>query len=141
MKNKIAIILFGLVFAAVGMFMITKGNEKAQKCIEETSGVVVEVIGEESEKRDSGGNYSITVTYFPVIEYITKDNRTIKKRYSTGTGSYGKYIEGDEIDILYDPNNEENYLIKGDNSFKIMGYIFTGIGVLVAVLGIVKKED
>ena len=140
MGKKIFVIVFGIVFAAAGVFMLIKGNDMAKRCTAEVSGSVVEVIAERNDDTDSDSTIVIeSYTYYPVIEYKAGDKR-VNKKYNVGYGDKNKYKVGDRVDVLYDPNKVEDYLIKGDKSSNVFGYAFIAAGALVAVLGIVKKE-
>lgn len=135
MNKKIIVILIGLIFMGIGIYTLVSGNAKAKRCTEETSGVVVEVV--EERKTDSDGK--TTYSYYPVIEYRVGEE-SITKKHNIGSGNSSKYIEGDEIDILYDPNSIEDFIIKGDNSLKMIGYIFAGFGLFTTVVGVVSKR-
>lgn len=129
----IKVLLFGIFFVAIGVFLLAKENDIAKKCTEPTLGTVVKI--EESESYDSeSGEYKYT--YYPVIQYETKEQTVIKK-YNLGT-SRSKYSIGDKVNILYNPNNVEEYTIEGDSSLKLFGIIFIVAGALVTVFGIFK---
>lgn len=129
----IKVLLFGILFVAIGVFLLAKENDIAKKCTEPILGTVVKI--EESESYDSeSGEY--TYTYYPVIQYETKE-KTVIKKYNFGT-SRSKYSIGDKVNILYNPNNVEEYTIEGDSSLKLFGIIFIVAGVLVTVFGIFK---
>ena len=135
MKKKIIVIVLSLLFLGIGIYTIKTSNAKAERCTEETSGVVVNVIEETS--KDSDGN--ISRHYYPVLEYQVGEEIAHEK-YSVGSGNSSKYRVGDEIDILYNPSNNEEFIIKGDSTLKILGYAFTGMGALFAILGVVSKN-
>ena len=132
--QKLKVILIGVIFLAVGIFMYVKGQNQTQNCTVQTVGTVVEITEEMST--DSDGD--ITYTYYPVIKY-TADDKTVRKQYSTGSSNYSKYSINDKIDILYNPSNVEEYIIKGDNSSNIFGIIFGVVGILILLIGIIKK--
>lgn len=137
MRRKLFVILFGVVFVGIGIFLMLKGNDMAKRCTAKATGTVVEVIEEEENNTDDAG---YTYMYFPVIEYKAEE-QTISQKYSTGDGNQDKYKVGDKVDVLYDPNKPEDYLIKGDEkTSNIMGIVFIVMGAVVAVVGIVKKE-
>ena len=141
MKNKIFVILFGILAIGVGIFLLVSGNNKAKRCTSEAVGTVNEIIEEKEETTDEDGaivSDTYTYTYFPVIEYKAGD-KTVNKRSETGYGSKDKYKVGDNIDILYDPNNPEEYIIKNDKSSNIIGIVFIAAGVIVTGIGIIKN--
>ena len=121
-------LLVGLIFVVVGIFVLKQDEGLQQRCTEETIGTVVEVIRETSYDTDDG----YVDTYYPVIEYKVGD-RTITKKSNIGESS-SKYTVGQQIEICYNPNNVEEYFIKGDTSLDLMGKLFIALGsVAVAV--------
>lgn len=143
MAKKLFVILFGIVFVGVGVFLFVKGNDMSKRCTTETVGTVTEIIEEREENTEAEASGAVVYdtykyTYYPVIEYKVED-KTFNEKYSTGS-SKSKYLVGDKIDVLYDPNKPEDYLIKGDKSSNIIGIIFIAAGAVVAIIGVVKKE-
>ena len=145
MVKKLLVILFGILAIGVGIFLIVSGNNMAKRCTAKASGTVIQIIEEKEENREaqeSGATVYDTYiyTYFPVIEYNAGD-KTIGQKYSIGSGNKDKYKVGDKVDVLYDPNKPEDYLIKGDEkSSNLFGGIFVAAGVVVALIGVIKKE-
>lgn len=138
MGRKLLVILMGIVFVGIGIYLLVKGNDMAKRCTAETKGTVVEVIEEVEENNDSDG-HSYSYTYYPVIEFKAGEE-TVNKKYSTGYGNRNKYSVGDQIDILYDPNKPTDYLIKGDKTSNMLGIIFIVAGAVVTLIGVVKSD-
>jgi len=114
--------------ALLGMYMIFSDISKARKCTGETVGTVV---GTES-KLVRGGRRSHR-EYFPVVEYDV-DGSTYWKRADIGSRSASKYPEGSTLDVRYDPDDPEKFMIKGKS---LRSGLFSGILlVLFGVLGI-----
>ena len=132
MKRVLPVIL-GIVIIAVGVFLTIKSKDLEKKCTAEAVGTVVEIVREETQDEDNFTRY----TYYPVIEYKAGD-RTVTKQSSTGSGT-SEYNVNDKIDILYNPDNVEEYIIKGDKTSNIIGIIFIVVGIVVSVLGVIKK--
>ena len=131
--KKIIFILAGVLFVVVGIFFLVKGNDKAKNCTEEAVGTIVDIRDDISS--DEG---EVTHTYYPIIEYKAGD-KTIKKEANISTNEEFKYRVNDKIDILYNPNNVEEYMIKGDKSSNIIGIVFIVLGALAAVGGVFAK--
>ena len=129
--QKLKVIIIGIVFLAVGIFMFVKGNAQAKRCTEEAVGKVVEM--HEDVSTDSDGQ--ITYTYYPIIEYTAGD-KTVSKQSDTGSSNYKI---NDSVTILYNPDNVEEYVIKGDNSSNIFGIAFIALGAVTLVIGIIKR--
>lgn len=144
MKNKIFAILFGIIAIGVGIFLIVSGNGKSKRCTSEAVGTVTQVIEEKEENIETEDDEAIvqdttyTYTYYPVIEYSVGD-KTLNEKYETGYGDKNKYKIGDKVDILYNPDKTEEYLIKSDKSSNIVGIVFIAAGVIIAIVGAIKK--
>ena len=131
--KKIGVIIFGIVFTIIGIFVIIKGNEQAKRCTEETVGIIIDIKEDLSTDDDGRTIY----TYYPVIQYIVGD-RTITKKSSSGSSSMA-YNLNDKVDILYNPNKVEEYIIKGDKTSNIIGIVFIILGIIVCIAGVTKE--
>ena len=132
--KKLFIILMGIVFVGVGIFMIVRGNDLAKRCTTETTAKVVSIETEEST--DSDGHY--TYTYYPVFEFNAGE-KTITQKGSTGS-SRAQYKIGDSVELLYDANKPEDFIVKGDKTSNILGIIFVVAGVFVTGVGVIKSN-
>lgn len=131
--KKIGAILFGIVFVVIGIFVTVRGNNMAKRCTTPAVGTVVRMDQEEDYDSDGGYRY----TYYPVIEYQA-EGKIVSKKYSVGSGN-PKYSINDKVNILYNPENVEEYLIQGDKTSNIFGIIFIVAGAVVVVAGIFGK--
>ena len=131
--KKIIVIIVGILFAAIGIFLFISGKNQEKRCTVETVGTVIEII--EDISTDSDGDE--THSYYPVIEYKVGD-KIISKKSSTGSNP-SKYHVNDKIAILYNPDKIDEYIIKGDKTSNILGIAFAVAGSIVAIIGIVKK--
>ena len=116
----------GLLVAAVGSFQSTQGFIASADV---TTGVVVDL--ERRESRDSDGNRS--VTYYPVVQYRLPSGGTRQFRSSTGSNP-PSYRQGQEVEVLYQPDNPRDARINGFFSLwgmtmilSVMGVAFTGL--------------
>lgn len=132
--KKVLVILFGLIFVGAGVFLFIKGNDLAKRCTASVEGTVIEIIAEDSTDDDGFTTY----TYYPVIQYIV-DGKTVSKKSSSGSNP-SKYNVNDKVDILYDPNKVEDYIIEGDTTTNILGIVFIVAGLAVAIIGVIKHE-
>lgn len=133
-------LLVGIIFIIAGIAVINQGNVLKNRCTEETIGTVVEVICElDSNTTDS------SYTYYPVIEYQVGD-RTISQK--SRSGQYPpKYKVGEQVEIYYNPNNVEEYIIKGDSTQKylaigciVLGSIAVAVGFVAFIKNVNKSE-
>ena len=49
------------------------------------------------------------------------------------------YNLNDKVDILYNPNKVEEYIIKGDKTSNIIGIVFIILGIIVCIAGVTKE--
>ena len=131
--KKIGVIIFGIVFAVIGIFVLKNGKDLEKRCTVEVEGTVIEIKEEMSTDSDNQTSY----TYYPVIEYKAGE-KTVTKKSNTGSSS-SKYNINDKIVVLYNPEKEDEFIIKGDKSSSMLGIIFIIVGVAVVVLGVVKR--
>ena len=130
MIRKLMTILFGIIAIGLGIFIVISGNKLAKVCTEPTTGTVVGILRE--EKTDSDGYESIE--YTPQIEYKVGERLLTAK--GNGTSNASDHRVGEQIDIMYNPNNVEEYMIKGDNSSNIGGTIWIVLGIVILLLGL-----
>ncbi|MCH5157506.1 MAG: DUF3592 domain-containing protein [Clostridiales bacterium] len=129
-------LLIGIIFVVAGVIVLKQGDSLAKRCTEETIGTVVEIISERSYSSDN----QFTYTYYPVIEYQVGE-RTISQKSRSGQDP-PKYKVGQQVEIYYNPNNVEEYIIKEDSTTKILGIGFIVIGSIAAAVGaylLIKK--
>ena len=128
----ILFLLVGIVFIFAGIVAMNQGNSLEKRCTQETIGKVVEVICERSYNSNEN---EFTYTYYPVIEYQVGD-RTISQK--SRSGQYPpKYTVGEQVEIYYNPNNVEEYIIKGDSTAKYLGIGFIVVGSIAAAVGFI----
>ena len=135
-KNLIFIsspfLLVGIIFIIFGIVTMNQVNDLKRRCTEETIGTVVEVI---CESDYSSTEDSYTYTYYPVIEYQVGE-RTISQK--SRSGQYPpKYKVGEQVEIYYNPDNAEEYIIKGDSTPHSLGLVFVVIGSIATVVWLI----
>ena len=136
-SSLILLISIAVVFIIVGVVVVFLGSGLQMKCTEQTTGTVVDIVCKEYYDSDTGFTYS----YFPVIEYQAGD-RTITQM--SNSGEYpSRYKVGEQVEICYNPNDVEQYIIKGDSSANIIGFACVGLGsiaIIAAVIYIIKSR-
>lgn len=130
--KRLLILIMGIVTIGLGIFIIVSGNKLAQVCTEETTGTVVGILRE--EETDSEGFTSIV--YIPQIEYKVGEQLVTAK--GNGSSNASDHKVGEEIQIMYNPNNVEEHIIKGDNSSMVGGIIWIVLGAIILLVGIFK---
>ena len=119
-----------MIVIGLGTFILVSGNKLAKVCTEETTGTIVGILRE--EETDSEGYTSIV--YTPQIEYEVGEQLVTAK--GNGSSNASDHKIGEQVDILYNPNNAEEYMIKGDNASNIGGIIWIVLGVIILLVGI-----
>ena len=136
-SSLILLISIAVVFIIVGIVVIFIDSGLQMKCTEQTTGTVIDIVCKEYYDSDTGFTYS----YFPVIEYQAGD-RTITQM--SNSGEYPpRYKVGEQVEICYNPNNVEQYIIKGDSSANYIGFACVGLGsiaVIAAIIYIIKSR-
>ncbi|MBQ7171752.1 MAG: DUF3592 domain-containing protein [Clostridia bacterium] len=127
--KRILVLLSGLVVIAAGIFLLAHGNAVKKRCTEPATGVVVE--NREREDIDEG---VISTVYYPVIEFEA-DGKTVSVTGSSGQNP-AKYRIGDQVELLYNPADPSEMLIRGETGVGLFGIIAIVVGVIVSFVGI-----
>ena len=134
--QKFLVIIFGIIFIAVGIFIYYRNSYLIKNCTIETKATVVDMKEEFSSDSDSSG-----YMYYPIIEYKVKED-TLKVTMNTGS-SRPSYSIGEEITIFYNPNKTNEFIVKGDKTSNMFSVVFIAIGLFITGYGIkaaLKKE-
>ena len=131
--HMLFIVLSGIILGIIGIVVLVNGKAVAKRCTAEATGTVVEIVEEENFNDEEN---RMEYTYYPVIEYKA-NGETITKKSSTGV-SENTYKENDKIEIMYNPKDVEEYIIKGDNSSNMIGIIMIVVGAVITLFGTKK---
>ncbi len=123
---NIAFILFGAVFVFAG-HKITSNHEKLMNdCDVSTTGTVID---NQLEYTDDSQNY------YPIFQF-EYDGNVYSARYSVG--SYpASFNVGDTAELLISSKDPTKFFVKGDKSYKLFEWVFTGAGWLFIGFGII----
>ena len=85
-------------------------------------------------------NRVIGELYYPIVEFTAKDGKRRKVQMTEGS-SQPEYEVGNEVSVLYEPNNPASARIKSTSSFVLMWILpgitgLLGIGFLGAVIAV-----
>ena len=130
--KRFVMIIIGIIAIGLGIFIIISGSRLAKVCTSETTGTVVGILREEDT--DSEGYTSIT--YVPQIEYTVGEQLVTVK--GNGSSNASDHTVGEQIQIMYNPENVEEHMIKGDNSSNIGGIVWIALGIIILLVGVVK---
>ena len=129
--QRFSIALIGILFLAVGIFMYVRNDNLTKNCTEEVEATIVDMKQEFNSDGDSTAQY----VYYPIVEYKVGED-TVRATMDSGS-STPAYNVGEKITILYNPNKTKQFIVKGDKSSNIMGYVFLGLGVALTGYGLV----
>jgi hypothetical protein len=134
--KKFVGILVGIIFLGVGIFMYFQNARLAKVCTEEATATVVDM-KEEMETDEDVVRY----IYYPIIEYKV-NGKIVKSTMSSGSTT-PSYSINDTLTILYNPNKNTEFIIKGDKTSNIFSFVMIGLGVCVTCAGVamILKKD
>ena len=117
-------LLCGMIFIIIGVIFFIVEIVKKKKCKVTTNATVIDIARDQS--RDSDGSYSTTL--HPVFEYEVSGNIYVKKsRYGS---SSCKYYIGQQVEILYNEKNPNQYYVKGSLSGIMFGVVCLVAGII-----------
>lgn len=119
--------LLGLL-AVLGGFTMMRSMRRTAGNSEACKAKVVEVHREKSVAGSS--------LFFPVLEFKTYDNRVVRKKYPLGSAQEN-YREGDEVDVIYNRDNPEDFIIKGNAALSFAIMLFFA-GIILMAFGLAK---
>lgn len=130
-------IIIGVIFLTVGGFLYIKNDNLTKNCTEETEATVVDMKRDLNTDSDGVTDYM----YYPIIEYIANGN-TVRVTMDSGSSTPAYNID-EKITILYNPNKQKEFIVKGDKSSNIMSIVLIVLGVFVTGYGVkmaIKKD-
>lgn len=122
-------IILGSILLLVGILLIFKKKKKL-KSFQKTFGTIIEI----NRKRVHKPNGYISNTNIPVVEFQL-NNKNIKFENQVGGTNYTK--TGVKVNVFYDPKNPEKAYINNFWSLWLMEFVFSFIGLLFLLSGIV----
>ncbi len=136
---SVIIILLGVVFFLIGFSFYKKHKNLKSVCTMPTMGKVTGMSKEESvsTETDNDGNTKKTtrINYYPVFQYIV-DGKIIEKKSTTGTNR-PRFTEGQNINVLFNPNNPEQFYVVEDKASGRFGIYFMLFSLVIIIFGIV----
>jgi hypothetical protein len=127
--------IFGIAFLIVGSAF----SAKRKKLI--TSGIRVQGIVYAMEQETSGNHGVHKILYSPIIRFVTVEKEWVTEKYLFGVSSNHtlinpSYKEGNEVTVIYEPDNVRNFIIDDFNA-KMISSLFIIIGTLAIISSIV----
>lgn len=129
MEINYAVLGIGLVFFIVCSVLLFKQLKSKKTNTESVTATVVGYHTEISHDTESGAD---NIAYFPIMRYCV-NGKWYEKKSDVGRGKE-KYIVGEHVELLYDPQNPENYIIAGDNLAIIVAVAGMAAGIALCIL-------
>ena len=134
--NVITIVWFltGTIFTLTGVLLLLIRSKRKANCTSVTKGTVTDIV-----KRTGiyDKEYGYSTLWHPVFEYTVDGVKYVKEsNYGTTKAKFGI---GQELEILYNPDNNNEYYVKEENGPKTLGVIFTIVGSILLVAGIILR--
>jgi len=112
--------VFGVLFIVGGITHMSKKKYLLQ------NGKVTKGIVFKMQRKENG--------YNPVVRFLTEDNEWITHEIKSGFG-LNFYKEGNQIDIIYDPNDLTNIELHQPGHIKISAVLPLIIGIIFFLVG------
>ena len=130
MSEKLILIVFGMIFGVVGLWLLIWMILRKKRCTEAVTAVVKDL----ASRRGNHGR----MVYAPIFEfYYGGMNYTASINYYTRPC---RYSVGQEADIFIDPDDPGTIYVPKMRGLWVMGVIFTAIGLLVCYLGVIHNQ-
>ncbi|MFB3828431.1 MAG: DUF3592 domain-containing protein [Bryobacteraceae bacterium] len=139
----LALLAFSLVFVAAGIWFYRKVQQV--KTWPSVSGTILEAGVVRKVSKDEEGNESVGYALAVTYQYAVAGQSYTGTRIALAETTHGshkaaenqlaKYPLGGTVQVKYDPAAPGSALL--EESGALLGWIFAGIGIVIAVIGIV----
>ena len=132
---QVVLIIIAVICFAIAVMSIRKNASLNKHCTAEVEGTIAEVVVETDTSVDSEGGEVVTTSYTPVYEY-TVNGETRRKRDQYSDTGKTKYKAGTPVTVLYNPDNPDEYMIKGSTTRKTVSmciFLFV-VGIILIVM-------
>ena len=126
--NPFVLFSAAIIVGIVGIVYLLKSISQKNRYTAKTTARILSVV-----KRTHRSNGVTRKIYYPTVEYLVDGTRYEAK--GQGSGIRDHYIEGAEIEILYNPNKPEKCLTVEAKDTRKAALITIGIALILAVLG------
>ena len=126
-------IILGVVFIVMGINAKNRNEELKIICTEEIQGIVDSFHESGYYGEDEDGDIVDERLYYPIFQYEV-NNETYTKQSPTGKGEK-RFRLGEEITIMYNPENPDDYYVPADTYAAKAGGTTMGFGIfMIAVI-------
>lgn len=122
--------LIGIIFLIIGVAVLKNKKRKQINCTSKIYGKVIDIVRHETYKKN--GIYSSS--WYPVFEYNIGELKYIKE--SLYGRSQPKYAVGQSVEVYYNPEDHNEFYIKGETVQKTLGKVFTIVGIVAISIGV-----
>lgn len=127
--------IFSIVFIIVGIIVLMIPKIKSNKCTESVRAEVVENIMVSSHHSSGNRHHGTSTMFKPVFEFTY--NGEEYSVVSQNSSNPPAFQEGEIVELKINPDDPTDFYAPADNTTKFIGIIFTGMGALFMILGIV----
>lgn len=126
-------IIVGFIFASIGAGFALYTQHLKKVCSESVRATVVENV--RIAGTTNRGHTKRGATYAPVFAYTYNGENYI--RQSNSSSYPPKFFEGEEVEILLNPENPEQYYAPEDDTIKILYIVFISLGSLFMIFPLI----
>lgn len=127
--GEYAILILGLALFGLGLYFLKERLDFFKHSIQ-AEGIVIDIEKSGSRGSKGGSRYS----YYPVISFQALDGNIYTFSPESGTNSYGEYLQGDKLTIMYNTENPQSAKI--DSFWERWGiqltFLIVGLAILLA---------
>ena len=129
MNKKIISVLIGIVCIIIGIFILLSYFKAQNTQTAEATATIVRV---DSEVQIDTDGFD-TRYYYPVVEYTVNGQKYETRLPDSGTTNSTEYKEGENVTIIYNPDNPNELSKKGSIGGLLGGIFFIIVGIVVLV--------
>lgn len=140
----ILMLSIGLVFFLVGIGFLA-AHKKTWNCSEQTTGQIVDMCmngydynNGKGEQSDTAGETSYSMdSCYPVYSYCVNGQEYLRAHSVAYSKNYVYKLMKKPVTIYYNPENPKEANLGKMSSLVFMGIIFSGLGALAMVVGVI----
>lgn len=133
--------LIFLLISFILLYIAYKQFTKIKKLLETgitTTATIIDVHKTESKSTDMDGYTTISTGYTPEVEFKTETGETVTYTSPISTSNKNKWKVGDQIEVIYDPDDKKNIKINQKLQLYFIPGILGSIGALFLIISIVS---
>lgn len=130
-------VLFSIVFLIAGIVVLMLPKIKAQKCTESVRAEVVENLPVASSHKSGSGHRRTNIMYKPVFSFTYNGkNYNVESKTSSDPPAFQS---GEIVELKINPDDPTDFYAPDDKTTRFIGIIFTAMGALFLIIGIVLR--